>query len=86
MRARVMHRHGGPEVLTLEPAWPRPEAGPGEIVVRVAACALNYLDVFTREGMPGEPTPLPHIEGGTVLASRRARPRVHRPAVANAWS
>jgi NADPH:quinone reductase-like Zn-dependent oxidoreductase len=66
MRAIVMHRHGGPEVLTLEREWPRPVAGPGEIVVRVKACALNYLDIFTREGMPGEPTPLPHITGGDV--------------------
>ena len=66
MRAMVMHRHGGPEVLTLETAWPRPVAGAGEIVVRVKACALNYLDIFTRDGMPGEPTPLPHITGGDV--------------------
>src|SRR5262249_38088670 len=53
-------------VLTLEAAWPRPRAGAGEIVVQVRACALNYLDIFTREGMPGEPTPLPHISGGDV--------------------
>ena len=66
MRAMVMHRHGGPEVLTLEREWPRPEPGPGGIVVRVHACALNFLDIFTREGMPGEPTPLPHITGGDV--------------------
>jgi NADPH:quinone reductase-like Zn-dependent oxidoreductase len=66
MRAMVMHRHGGPEVLTLETSWPRPVAGAGEIVVRVKACALNYLDIFTRDGMPGEPTPLPHITGGDV--------------------
>ena len=66
MRAIVMHRHGGPEVLTLEPRWPCPEPGRGEILVRVEACALNFLDIFTREGMPGEPTPLPHITGGDV--------------------
>src|SRR6185312_9879356 len=66
MRAMVMHRHGGPEVLTLEPEWPRPEPGFGEILVEVHACALNFLDIFTREGMPGEPTPLPHITGGDV--------------------
>jgi NADPH:quinone reductase-like Zn-dependent oxidoreductase len=66
MRAVVIHRHGGPEVLTLEPAWPAPVAGPGDVVVRVMACALNFLDVFTRQGMPGEPTPLPHITGGDV--------------------
>lgn len=66
MRAIVIHRHGGPEVLTLEPHWPRPVAGPGEIVINVRACALNYLDIFVREGMPGEPTPLPQISGGDI--------------------
>jgi NADPH:quinone reductase-like Zn-dependent oxidoreductase len=66
MRALVMHRHGGPEVLTLETNWPDPVPEPGEIVVEVQACALNFLDIFIREGMPGEPTPLPHITGGDI--------------------
>ena len=44
-------------------------AGPGEMVVRVHACALNPLDIFTREGMPGEPTPLPHITGGDIAGT-----------------
>jgi NADPH:quinone reductase-like Zn-dependent oxidoreductase len=66
LRAIVIHRHGGPEVLTFERDWPRPVAGPGEIVVRVKACALNYLDIFVREGMPGEPTNLPQITGGDI--------------------
>ena len=82
MRAIVIHRHGGPEVLTYEASWPDPVAGPGEMVVRVHACALNPLDVFTREGMPGEPTPLPHITGGDiagVVAS--VGPGVNRPRV-----
>jgi NADPH:quinone reductase-like Zn-dependent oxidoreductase len=81
MRAMVIHRHGGPEVLTLEPRWPRPEAGPGEIVVEVRACALNFLDIFTREGMPGEPTPLPHITGGDIAGIVYAvGPHVRRAA------
>jgi len=66
VRAIVIHRHGGPEVLTLEREWPRPVAGPGEILVRVKACALNYLDIFVREGMPGELTKLPQITGGDI--------------------
>jgi NADPH:quinone reductase-like Zn-dependent oxidoreductase len=82
MRAMVMHRHGGPDVLALEPEWPRPEPGPGEILLEVHACALNFLDIFTREGMPGEPTPLPHITGGDVAGVVRAvGPDVTRPAV-----
>src|SRR2546428_200680 len=59
-------RRVGPGVLRCGRAGPGPAAGPGEIVVQVHACALNYLDIFTREGMPGEPTPLPHITGGDV--------------------
>jgi NADPH:quinone reductase-like Zn-dependent oxidoreductase len=81
MRAMVIHRHGGPEVLTFEREWPRPVAGPGEIVVAVKACALNYLDIFTRDGMPGEPTPLPHITGGDVAGVvAETGPGVDQPA------
>ena len=82
MRAIVIHRHGGPEVLTLERAWPRPVARAGEIVVAVKACALNYLDIFTRDGMPGEPTPLPHITGGDVAGIvAETGPGVAEPAI-----
>ena len=82
MRAMVIHRHGGPEALTLEREWPRPVAGPGEIVVAVKACALNYLDIFTRDGMPGEPTPLPHITGGDVAGVvAETGPGVDLPAI-----
>src|SRR5947199_8782932 len=66
MRAIVVHRHGGAEALTYERAWPRPVPRAGEILVQVEACALNFLDIFTREGMPGEPTPLPVITGGDI--------------------
>jgi NADPH:quinone reductase-like Zn-dependent oxidoreductase len=92
MRAIVMHRHGGPEVLTLENAWPRPRPAPGEILVKVKACALNFLDIFTREGMPGEPTPLPHVTGGDIagvveaLGEGVSDPRIGSRVVLNpAW-
>jgi NADPH:quinone reductase-like Zn-dependent oxidoreductase len=82
MRAMVMHRHGGPEVLTLERHWPLPEPGPDEILVEVQACGLNFLDIFTRQGMPGEPTPLPHITGGDVAGVVAAiGPHAIRPVV-----
>jgi alcohol dehydrogenase len=63
MRANVIHEHGGPERLVYEPDWPDPVAGPGEAVVTMRACALNYHDVFTRRGMPGIRLPLPVIPG-----------------------
>ena len=71
MRAVVIHRHGGPEVLKLEASWPRPVPGPGEILVKVRACGLNYLDIFARNGMPGEEVPLPLITGGDISGTDR---------------
>jgi NADPH:quinone reductase-like Zn-dependent oxidoreductase len=72
MKAVRFHQHGGPEVLRLEEA-PEPELAPGEVLVRVRACALNHLDLWARRGMPRVTTPLPHICGsdvaGEVIAS-----------------
>jgi NADPH:quinone reductase-like Zn-dependent oxidoreductase len=48
MRAVVMREHGGPDVLRLEDV-PEPVAGHGEAVVRVAAVAVNRLDIWVRE-------------------------------------
>lgn len=57
-----MHERGGPEVLRYED-FPTPEPGPGEALIRVGACALNHLDVFTRRGEQGRRVRLPHILG-----------------------
>lgn len=43
MKAVQMHSYGGPEVLVYEDA-PRPKPGPGELLVRVHAAAINSLD------------------------------------------
>src|SRR4030095_3684360 len=52
------------------------------MVVRVHACALNPLDIFTRDGMPGEPTPLPHITGGDVAGIvAETGPGVTQPSI-----
>ncbi|MBX5475105.1 MAG: zinc-binding dehydrogenase [Thermoleophilia bacterium] len=51
MRAVRIHEDGGPEVLVLEEA-PDPVAGPGEVLVRLRASALNHLDVWIRKGLP----------------------------------
>ena len=62
MRAVSFEDHGGPEVLRFGEV-PTPEAGAGDVLVRVEACSLNYHDVFTRRGMPGIRTPLPMVPG-----------------------
>ena len=66
MRAFVLHAHGPIENYKLETAWPEPQPGPGQAVVRVRACGLNYLDVFVRRGMPGLPVHMPRIPGGDI--------------------
>jgi NADPH:quinone reductase-like Zn-dependent oxidoreductase len=65
VKAVLMHAHGGPEVLRYEDA-PDPVAPPGEVLVRVRACALNHLVVWTRLGQAGRPVPLPHILGNDI--------------------
>lgn len=64
--------HGGPEVLEYADLAD-PEAGPGQVVVQVAAVGLNRLDLLQRTGpglLPG--FTLPHIAGmdvtGTIAA------------------
>jgi len=65
MKAVVIRGHGGPEVLELEDL-PEPAAAHGEAVVRVGACALNHLDLWTRRGLPGRSVPFPHVLGNDI--------------------
>lgn len=61
MKAIRVRRFGGPEVLRLEEV-PRPEPGPGELLVRVRAAAVNPVDWKLREGYLGA-QPLPFTPG-----------------------
>ena len=51
MRAFTYARYGGPEVLQAV-ELPRPEPGPGEILVKIEACALNGADHEIMTGWP----------------------------------
>lgn len=62
MKAVVFHEHGDLNVLKYEDVE-KPAPGNKEILVRVKACSLNHLDIWTRQGMPGSKIPLPHILG-----------------------
>lgn len=68
MRAGLFREHGGPEVLRLEDV-PAPEPGPGEVLVRVKAAALNHLDLWVRDGWEGIRLPLPHIGGCDIAGT-----------------
>src|SRR5438477_9382517 len=72
MKAVIFERHGGPECLKLtEVADPQIKAN--EVLVEVRACALNHLDVWVRQGLPGIEIPLPHILGNDVAGVVRER-------------
>ena len=66
MRAIQMSEQGGPDVLTLVDVS-EPEAGPGQVLIRVAAASVNFSDVMRRRGDDYPvPTPLPFTPGGEV--------------------
>ena len=65
MKATIFKQHGGPEVLEYAEV-PDPQIRANEVLVEVKACALNHLDIFVRNGMPGIEIPLPHILGCDV--------------------
>ena len=71
MRAVVITDPGGPEVLTLGEA-PDPEPGPGEVVLDVAATAVNRADLLQRQGFYPPPRGASDVLGlecsGTVAA------------------
>lgn len=73
MKAVRFHEHGGLDVLRCEEV-PDPEPAPGEVLVRVRACALNHLDLWQRRGIPG--VPLPHCPG-TDVAGEIVRGEAH---------
>jgi NADPH2:quinone reductase len=49
MRAVVIRRHGGPEVLE-HTELPDPQPQPGKVLVEVRAIGVNFRDVYEREG------------------------------------
>src|ERR1700687_4922649 len=74
MKAIVINRLGGPEVLELQEV-PKPDPKPGEALVRVEAVGINFADIMTAQGgYPGAPKP-PLVAGrefcGTRMSDRQ---------------
>ena len=61
MKAVVVHKYGGPEVLKFED-YPDPVPGAGEVLVRVAAASVNPLDYKRRAGLTDDYYPI-HFPG-----------------------
>lgn len=59
MLAVHIHRHGGPAAFLLDEV-PRPAlSNSNGVLVAMKAAALNHLDLWIRNGLPGVSLPLP---------------------------
>ncbi len=66
MKAAVMRKFGGPEVLRYEDVeTPRP--GPGHVLVKILAAGVNRLDHYLREGSVTQDIPMPHVLGSDAV-------------------
>jgi NADPH:quinone reductase-like Zn-dependent oxidoreductase len=65
LKAVAFAEHGGPEVLVLRSDLPDPVAAHGHVVVDVRACSVNFLDVWTRRGLPYA-IEMPHVCGNDI--------------------
>jgi NADPH:quinone reductase-like Zn-dependent oxidoreductase len=62
VKAAILKAFGGPENIELATV-PDPVPGPGEVLLRVRACALNHLDLWVRAGLPSAKVKTPFILG-----------------------
>jgi NADPH2:quinone reductase len=69
MKAVVISRYGGPDVLEVRDV-PKPQVRPGEVLVRVEAGGVNFADLLAAKGgYPG--TPPPPLVAGREFCGRR---------------
>jgi NADPH:quinone reductase len=67
MRAIRVHEYGGPEAMRLE-ELPTPKPGDGQVLVRLEAAGVNFIDVYQRSGLYRGQLPLPlGLEGAGVV-------------------
>lgn len=78
MRAIRVHAYGGPETLTLDDV-PEPQPGAGEVLVRLDAAGVNFIDVYQRTGLYALPLPFVAGSEGAGVVSR-VGPDVEWPA------
>ena len=100
-RAVLLTRHGDLDALAVVDDHPDPEPGPGEVLVRVRACAINNTDINTRvgwyaqgdgdDGAWGGALAFPVIQGADVCGEIAAvgagvdAARVGEPVLVDPW-
>ncbi len=68
MKAVVIRKYGGPDVLSYE-AVKNPTPKKDHVIVKVSYCAVNHLDIWVRNGLPGKKVSFPHILGCDVCGT-----------------
>lgn len=65
MKAILINRAGTPVSSNIGVVndWPEPIAGAGEVVIKTEAAALNHLDLWVGQGLPGLDLSYPRISG-----------------------
>jgi len=71
VKALLSHAPGGPETLRLDDL-PQPAPGPGELLIRVRACSINYPDVLIIEDKYQFKPPRPFAPGGEIAGEVEA--------------
>ena len=85
MKAIRIHSHGGPEVLRLEEI-PIPENTADELLIRVHAAGVNFLDIYQRTGLYKISLPFtPGMEGAGVVEKAGAQTAL-KPGDRVAWT
>lgn len=65
MKALLLKGHGGFDQLEYTEA-PTPVPAPDQVLLRIKAAALNHLDLWTIQKVPGLTIPFPHILGNDM--------------------
>src|SRR5690348_6247100 len=70
MRAAIVRKKGGPEVLEVVGDYPKPEAkGATDVVVRVQAASVNRIDCYLRAGLVPTLARKPWVLGGDAYGT-----------------
>jgi NADPH:quinone reductase len=85
MKAIRIHAYGGPEALHLDEV-PIPNIQSGEVLIRVHAAGVNFLDVYQRTGLYKSVLPFtPGMEGAGVVEKAGSETSC-KPGTRVAWT
>ena len=70
MKAALLKSYGGIDQFAIEDI-PTPKPGPGEVLIKIAASAVNPFDLILRQGFMAQyiPLPLPAVLGGDAAGT-----------------